>query len=592
MAGGKETPRQKMIGMMYLVLTALLALNVSKEILQAFVTMDKNIQTSNRSQYQRGATAKSELQSIASDNSEPERQKIAAEWMLVVNKIDNETAKRIKMIDDLKIEILEHCGEDVNAIIVDKGDPKNPISPKVFDLDKVAGMDKYDAPMHLMIGDDIKNIKGKGVDLWNSLKSYTTTLTEIIANYKEGTEADAKTYTYKAPTIGNLKAGNEAIEIKEIVEKSFNDKNNSVQPDDKSAIKDIYGILAKDELVDMKETKDVPWMGRAFDHTPVVAAIALLSSMENEVLNARAIAVTQVRLRVGGGQYSFNQIMPLAYGPEFVNQGDSVTIEVLMAAFDSYKTPRVSVATDTVSKGEYLPDNAYSNGKGYVRFKAGATGTINYGGMVGIQNKSGVWKDRRWVKTIQVIKPSGTVSLPEMNVLYRGYDNIVQGGATGFPSFSLSQGANVSLSQSGDHYVAKPGAGRDASISVIGKSANGKTTNLGNFAFRVKNMPKADLYLGAIGPDVDAPAGTIKAQSKLFARYGDEIALKATFNVVSWTLTISGAPQPVTGSGSTLSPQAMSYLRQVRSGTMVNVTAFYTEPSGKRIKKVGAWTVK
>jgi hypothetical protein len=38
MAGGKETPRQKMIGMMYLVLTALLAMNVSKEVVNAFVT--------------------------------------------------------------------------------------------------------------------------------------------------------------------------------------------------------------------------------------------------------------------------------------------------------------------------------------------------------------------------------------------------------------------------------------------------------------------------------------------------------------------------------------------------------------------------
>ena len=36
MAGAKETPRQKMIGMMYLVLTALLALNVSADILDAF----------------------------------------------------------------------------------------------------------------------------------------------------------------------------------------------------------------------------------------------------------------------------------------------------------------------------------------------------------------------------------------------------------------------------------------------------------------------------------------------------------------------------------------------------------------------------
>ena len=43
MSGGKETPRQKMIGMMYLVLTALLALNVSKQIIAAFVTINDKI---------------------------------------------------------------------------------------------------------------------------------------------------------------------------------------------------------------------------------------------------------------------------------------------------------------------------------------------------------------------------------------------------------------------------------------------------------------------------------------------------------------------------------------------------------------------
>jgi len=54
MAGGKETPRQKMIGMMYLVLTALLALNVSKSILDAFINIEANIQTGNITEVQRG----------------------------------------------------------------------------------------------------------------------------------------------------------------------------------------------------------------------------------------------------------------------------------------------------------------------------------------------------------------------------------------------------------------------------------------------------------------------------------------------------------------------------------------------------------
>lgn len=43
MAGGKETPRQKMIGMMYLVLTALLALQVSSAVLEKFAIINETM---------------------------------------------------------------------------------------------------------------------------------------------------------------------------------------------------------------------------------------------------------------------------------------------------------------------------------------------------------------------------------------------------------------------------------------------------------------------------------------------------------------------------------------------------------------------
>src|SRR6185295_15905788 len=43
MSGGKETPRQKMIGMMYLVLTALLALNVSSAVLEKFAIVNSTL---------------------------------------------------------------------------------------------------------------------------------------------------------------------------------------------------------------------------------------------------------------------------------------------------------------------------------------------------------------------------------------------------------------------------------------------------------------------------------------------------------------------------------------------------------------------
>jgi hypothetical protein len=49
MAGGKETPRQKMIGMMYLVLTALLALERKQfAVLEKFAIIDETLVKTDR----------------------------------------------------------------------------------------------------------------------------------------------------------------------------------------------------------------------------------------------------------------------------------------------------------------------------------------------------------------------------------------------------------------------------------------------------------------------------------------------------------------------------------------------------------------
>jgi hypothetical protein len=48
MAGKNETPRQRMISMMYLVLTAMLALNVTREVLDSFVVIDKGLEATNK----------------------------------------------------------------------------------------------------------------------------------------------------------------------------------------------------------------------------------------------------------------------------------------------------------------------------------------------------------------------------------------------------------------------------------------------------------------------------------------------------------------------------------------------------------------
>lgn len=70
MAGGKETPRQKMIGMMYLVFIAMLALNMSKEVLSAFGFMNEELVESNSSTTSKNEQAYKGLSVKAQDQAE------------------------------------------------------------------------------------------------------------------------------------------------------------------------------------------------------------------------------------------------------------------------------------------------------------------------------------------------------------------------------------------------------------------------------------------------------------------------------------------------------------------------------------------
>lgn len=566
MAGGKETPRQKMIGMMYLVLTALLALNVSKSILDAFVAIEENIQISNENEFARGQEKYAALKEVSEDKTQKDLQVKAQKLMKTVEQIDKITAERIKFIDDLKLQILETCGEDVKTVgtpesIVTKAyDTKDPLKPTRMNLMHVNGKDKYDEPMQIMIGAEITNPKGKGMDLWKSYNGYRKELTELIAG-SVIVEKGTKPYFFKAPEINKFK---DFKDLNAQIDKAMAASN--VAQDDKEAIKKIYASLTKLERSEVHEVPNVHWIGKTFDHSPSVAAIASLSSMQKEILTARADAVSLIRSRVGGGEYSFNKIMALAYGPDLANNGDEIEVQVLMAAYDSDKQPEVTVQGASVSE--------IKDGKGFIRTKASGSSEMTLKGTITIKNKSGVPKTENWEKTIKIMKPQGTVALPDMRVLYRGYANVVEAVASGYDQTNVS-GNGVSLVKSGATWIGTPGAGKTCTITVSGKSSvTNKSVNLGTFEFQIQPMPKAEIFWGAYA---DGDKATTRTAKLLYAKYGPGIPLtKAKFQVQKWILSVSGAPKPISGSGSTLSDDAMRLLKAAPAGSIATFSCIYS----------------
>lgn len=91
MAGGKLTPRQKMINLMYLVFIAMMALNMSKEVLTAFGLMNEKLETSNTTALEQNKVIADDLAQKAADNSEQygEPKKIADKVMASTNEFYN-----------------------------------------------------------------------------------------------------------------------------------------------------------------------------------------------------------------------------------------------------------------------------------------------------------------------------------------------------------------------------------------------------------------------------------------------------------------------------------------------------------------------
>jgi hypothetical protein len=568
MAGGKETPRQKMIGMMYLVLTALLALNVSKQVLDAFVAIEENMQKAAIKHMDRGDEVIKTLKGeIVADKSNLEKIKKINYFLGVIDKIDSETGKLIKEIDDIKLVLLDKSGEDVTLtqkpedsekILWRQYDTKKPLVPTRLNLAAVQAKDQYDVPMAEMVGDEpMKPDPSKsGMKLWNDYNAYRLKLCSLLGTYNVG----GKAWSFNPTNINKFKDNIDlAAQVDKMIEKSKCNKN-----DDSEALKAVYMELTKPEMLmhkeDGKEAEEWPWMGKTFDHSPLVAAIASLTSMQAEILSARATALAHIKGKVSTGEFSFNSIEGLATGPAFATSGEDIELKIMMAAFDSDNQPVITGGGGSVT---------VANGQGTMKMRASGGGEMNISGTVKIRKKSGDWAEKPWKHTVKIVQPQGTISIPAYNVLYRAYPNVVECSAAGFPESELVVGKGLTKSVSGKsakgrkQFVVKTvGQATTSTLDVYGVNPlTKKRVRLGGDIYKIKTLPEPKMIL-------------VRAQKKFLAKFDDGVPLNGTFNVDKWSMSIMG--KNFTGTGATITGEAATFLNQAKSGTTINFSGSCT----------------
>ncbi|MFD2725340.1 type IX secretion system motor protein PorM/GldM [Hyunsoonleella rubra] len=117
MAGGNLSPRQKMINLMYLIFIAMLALNMSKEVLSAFGLMNEKLTESNEATEARNASFVASLDQKASD--QPEKYK---PLKAKADQIDALAHKFDSYLVDLKGKMTATVDDPTDYEIMDKGD--------------------------------------------------------------------------------------------------------------------------------------------------------------------------------------------------------------------------------------------------------------------------------------------------------------------------------------------------------------------------------------------------------------------------------------------------------------------------------------
>lgn len=163
MASAKESSRQKMIGMMYLVLTALLALNVSKEILNAFVVINESLGKTTDNLSNRNEKLYTEFD--VAKNADPVR--VTANW-----KEAQEVKKRSLELSDFIIRIKKELLMKTEGIKSTEAD--------TLQLANANNKDNTDVTTNIMIGQSEDGSAGYSGELKTKLIAYKTQLESLI----------------------------------------------------------------------------------------------------------------------------------------------------------------------------------------------------------------------------------------------------------------------------------------------------------------------------------------------------------------------------------------------------------------------------
>lgn len=512
MAGVKMPPRQRMINMMYLVLTAMLAMNVSKEVLDAFAVLDADLVRSERAHEQRSSVEYTAFAEAA--RKFPERYSALNTAAISVKSAADSLVEGIATIKAKAMAEVE--GRATTELVGKSADGTD----SIMALRHVEAKDDREVITRLLVGSDpAAPIDGDGT---------AKDLKRRVEHFRERLKAQCAT---RAPELA----------------------------------------ASLDLLFDLRGGVDASgttnnWESLNFYDVPLVAGIAHLSKLQADIRSAENDVVKWL-YRQGSAGATMVSDLTSAVVPRssVVLVGDTFAADVFLAAYDSKNRARI-----TTADGAELPMGV--DGKGKIRLRADAIGEHTVQGVIRQQGASGM-EEFPFTTTYQVMAPLLVASPTKMNVLYRGVENPLSFSVPGVTAENVRPVIdNGRVYRKADGWYAAIDRTGEAHVSAQVVLPDGSQRTIGPILFRAKNLPTPVASVNGLGAsDTRATIAKLRNAAGVRVKLGEGCEFDEPFIVKRVTVTVmrNGTPMSVALNNGVFTEEVKRLFERLRDGDRV-----------------------
>jgi len=588
------SPRQRMINMMYLVLTALLALNVSKEVLDAFFRVDKSLtQTVSEK-------AENNLQRYADFSAKAKKNPTKiARWDSLAQALNKETEIITTLIDSIRFEVWA------------EGQPV--IDKEVVDVKNDEKWSRWNENKSLQqVGIELGGVP----EIQDKANTNSTTIIMLDPNDKiPGEPAGVKMKN----AINRYREFLLSMDV-------FPLKDSTYQ----NVVKDLFNT---ESIID--DGVEIKWEERQYRDYPIVGVLTFLNQTALDVRTAEDVMLELLEQKTGESIVSIDKQIP--YGlpkKSYMMTGDELEVSLLLAGIDTKTRPIYDVyeldpknpnPVDGVNNGKPLPkgstyelvDGKYifkldtnyrlvkdvgTNPDGMATFKKKMSrrGKTWVGGVVSVVSAMSDDGFLRypWATEILVEQPMSVISPVNLNAIYVGIENDFRIAVPGYEPSQISLKSDYSgctiKSQGGGDYkitVDKKKVGKKINLFVRAKKGGkiGETME-----FKVYALPNASTTIDKrYKGDFETTKGKVGNFVGLYAKKDPSFVYDLKYEVVQYSVRYTDPRgntktiQDVKGNKFS-DPRVKSVLESVKSGKTISFFDIKTvvKQNKKKIKGI------